>query len=343
MLIPLYLAVIGCVVSAGMGLVVAVLVGCSKSRTASVAPREEAVVVRVPPKPEKDKNVDLLVSSLYELTSYVNSQVTEHSQRVGEITDSLNTAGQVGSEVMLDAGRSLLDVNQRLQADLQEAKQELKDQRDLIASCMQESLTDPLTGVANRRAFDRELNRMLSVRRRKNTTFSIMILDIDYFKKVNDRYGHMVGDQLLKSFTRSLIETCRESDFIARFGGEEFVVIMPQSPLEEACKAADRVRQVIAQTRHSIGEVELKVTASVGVKEVQNTETDAELLDKVDKALYAAKHAGRNCCYYHDGAMRRRYVPSNVPVNPEPSCEPTTATIQSEGEAAVEQGELVLQ
>jgi len=341
MLIPLYLTIIGCVVSAGMGYLAALVIGRSRRREVSVSPPDEALVAQTRPKPEQD--VDLLVSSLYELTSYVNTQVTEHSQRVGEITDSISMQDEIGSEQMLDAGKSLIDVNQKLQADLEQAKQELKEQRDLIRSCMQESLTDPLTGLANRRSFDRELNRMFALRRRKKMTFSIMILDIDYFKKVNDAYGHMVGDQLLKSFCHNLLETFRESEFIARFGGEEFVVIMPQSALEEACKAADRVRKVIADRRHNIGEVTLQVTASIGVKEVQGTETESELLDKVDKALYAAKHAGRNCCYYHDGAMSRRYVPCTVPVNPEPRPESSQAAFDSVSQTCVEQGELVLQ
>ena len=231
-----------------------------------------------------------MVSSLYELTSQVDLQVGQHTDRVTEITHTLEPPNDVGSTVIAVAGK-------------------MQRQRDAMAACMMESQTDALTGIANRRGLDHELIRAFAMRRRTGTTFSILFIDIDHFKRVNDKYGHMVGDQLLKSFSRRLVSTFRESDFVARFGGEEFVAILPQATLEEACKAAERIRSIISSTTHSIGDLEICVTTSIGIKEVQLGETESELIQRADKALYAAKNGGRDCSYYHDGVMCHRYIP----------------------------------
>lgn len=262
-------------------------------------------------------DVELMVSSLYELTSHVDLQVGQHTDRVSEITNTLEPPNDVGSTVIAVAGKMLVSANKKLQQDLVEAKQEIQRQRDAMAACMMESQTDALTSIANRRGLDHELIRAFAIRRRTGMTFSMLFIDIDHFKRVNDKYGHMVGDQLLKSFSRRLISTFRESDFVARFGGEEFVAILPQTTLEEACKAAERIRSIISSTTHSIGDLEICVTTSIGIKEVQVGETEAELIQRADKALYAAKNGGRDCSYYHDGVMCHRYIPEVVEVEEE--------------------------
>jgi diguanylate cyclase len=264
-------------------------------------------------------NIELLVSSLFELTSQVDLQVGQHSLRISEITNSLESPGEIGSAVILVAGKMLIDANQKLQSELDDAKQEIERQRELMMECMKESRMDALTGIPNRRALDHELARSMADHRRFGSTFSLLILDIDHFKRVNDRYGHMVGDQLLKSFSRCLTSTFRETDFVARFGGEEFVAILPMTSVEDACQAAERVRNLIATCRHKIGEFELKVTASIGVREFHPEDTDLEMLEKADKALYAAKNGGRNCCFYFDGSDCQRYesIPESVEAQPE--------------------------
>ena len=255
------------------------------------------------------EEIDHLISTLFELTSHVDSQVSEHSVRVGEITDSLEQPHDVEANLVVIAGKLLLAANQRLQADLEEAKNEIQTQRDQMAAFMQESRTDPLTCLPNRRALDHELIRVLAQKRRQNLPFSLLMIDIDRFKGVNDVYGHMVGDQILKSIARCLRSTLRESDFLARYGGEEFVAILPNTVLVEACKIATRVRTEIAAYAHNAGELELRITASIGVNEVKAGETDAALIQRADVALYASKNAGRNCCHYHDDVTCHRYEP----------------------------------
>lgn len=258
---------------------------------------------------KSEKDVQLMVSSLYELTSHVDLKVGHHTDCVSEITDTLEPPNKVSSSVIGVAGKMLVSANKKLQHDLVEARQEIQRQRDAMAACMTESQTDALTSIANRRGLDHELVRAFAIRRRTGMTFSMLFIDIDHFKRVNDKHGHMVGDQLLKSLSRRLVSTFRESDFVARFGGEEFVAILPQTTLEEACKAAERIRSIISSTTHSIGDLEICVTTSIGIKEVQLGETESELIQRADKALYAAKNGGRDCSYYHDGVMCHRYIP----------------------------------
>ena len=136
-----------------------------------------------------------------------------------------------------------------------------------------------------------------------------MIIDIDYFKRFNDRYGHLVGDQLLKCFARCLTNTFRETDFVARFGGEEFVAILPNTSLEDAFNTAERVRDLIEISRYKVGDLDLQLTASIGIKEVECGEIDEELIQRADEALYAAKNGGRNRCCYHDGTTLRFFFP----------------------------------
>lgn len=308
MLISVYLALGMSVVSAVIGFAIAAVIGRSQP-AAQVETGPTQGQQDQEENKRKERDLDRMVASLYELTSHVDSQVGQHSHRINEINTSLEAPVTDGSAAALDAGKQLISANEKLQQDLEEAKQEIQRQRQVMDKCMMESRVDALTGLSNRRALDHELIRVFADRRRTGSMFSLLMLDIDHFKRVNDTYGHMVGDQLLKNVSRSFQETLRESDFVARYGGEEFVAILPKTSLEDACKTAERVRRVIANTVNRVGDLDLQITTSIGVKEVQNAETDVELLQATDKSLYAAKHGGRNCCYYSDGNSHRRYVP----------------------------------
>ena len=317
--IPIYATLACCLISALVGYLAAVLGRRLFHRPSMAGSETESSSEAGQAKNERE--IELLISSLYELTTHVDSQVGEHSLRVSEITNSLETPDEVGSTIALVAGKLLITANQKLQTDLEDAKKEIQRQRDQMSSCMLESRLDALTGLANRRALDHELIRVFADRRRTGSTFCMLILDIDHFKRVNDQYGHMIGDQLLKSFSRCMTNTFRESDFVARYGGEEFVAILPNTLMDEACEAAERIRNHLASIRHRVGDLDLQITASIGVKEVEDDETDAEFLQKADKALYAAKNAGRNCCFYHDGATPQRFVPTVKSVIPDPESE----------------------
>jgi diguanylate cyclase len=194
--------------------------------------------------------------------------------------------------MVLAAGKLLVSANQKLQADLEEAKNEIQRQREQADACLLESRTDALTNLANRRAFDLEISRAVNQRLHNGHAFSLIMIDIDHFKRINDQYGHMVGDQLLKGVARCVSGSLRDCDFVARYGGEEFVVIMPKTHLQDALKAAERVRGAIVENRFHVGDLQIEVSASLGVKEVDASEAEAQIIEKADAAMYAAKKGG---------------------------------------------------
>ena len=158
---------------------------------------------------------------------------------------------------------------------------------------------DFLTGLHNRRSFMFGLNREMAQLRRNRRVAAIALLDIDHFKHVNDTFGHPAGDRVLREFAGILEEECRQSDLIARIGGEEFAVLLPESDLCSARRWADRVRKKIAAARFD-GERALRLTASIGITAVDGAigEPDA-IMASVDHALYEAKQLGRNRIVEH--------------------------------------------
>lgn len=155
---------------------------------------------------------------------------------------------------------------------------------------------DGLTRIHNRRAFDERLVEELRRHQRYGQAMTLLMLDIDHFKNVNDRFGHLRGDQVLREVGRLLAETLRSTDFTARYGGEEFVVILPQTNGEQSAILAERLRGLIAQTRFTHEGKVFGITVSIGLATLQPGALlkRKELLEQADKALYQAKRLGRN-------------------------------------------------
>jgi two-component system, cell cycle response regulator len=164
------------------------------------------------------------------------------------------------------------------------------------------STTDGLTGLYNRRHFDGALIDELKRSLRYKAPFSVVLLDVDHFKRVNDEHGHGMGDAVLVGVSRALRGALRNIDVLARYGGEEFVVLLPQTPLTGAFNVAERLRAVVADVVHTLGRVSLSKTASFGVVSYDGRDVSLgmeELMRRADQALYAAKRTGRNrvVCY----------------------------------------------
>ena len=155
-------------------------------------------------------------------------------------------------------------------------------------------VADPLTGLGNRRYFDRTVEPLFDELKTKSTPFSIMVFDIDHFKRVNDILGHDMGDQILKEVAARLVTNMRAIDVVSRYGGEEFMIAMPNTQVDEALVAADRVRSLIAGTPIFVDGEALQVTTSVGVAEVEAGENLRDVFKRADDALYKAKEGGRN-------------------------------------------------
>ncbi|MCK4864633.1 MAG: diguanylate cyclase [Gammaproteobacteria bacterium] len=176
---------------------------------------------------------------------------------------------------------------------MEDEAEELKEQ---IEKERQQTLRDVLTEIPNRLAYDERLNLELANFRRKQDPFTLVVWDIDLFKKVNDTYGHAAGDQVLKLVASILNKNIRETDFIARYGGEEFVSILPDTDIKGAQLITDKLRETIASSKFHFRDEAVNVTVSSGFAEVKNNEDSETLFIRADKALYKAKENGRNNC-----------------------------------------------
>ncbi len=157
------------------------------------------------------------------------------------------------------------------------------------------SVTDPLTGLYNRRHFEDCVEREFLRSKRYKSNLSFAIIDIDFFKKINDTYGHSCGDFVLKEVAYKILQTFRKTDMVFRYGGEEFTVIITETPMEKAVIPLERLRKAIYDTEFLYRNQPVKLSISIGVSEVNDsTETIHELFEKADKALYKAKENGRN-------------------------------------------------
>ncbi|MGZ4958697.1 MAG: sensor domain-containing diguanylate cyclase [Methylomonas sp.] len=180
-------------------------------------------------------------------------------------------------------------------ADITERKHVEEELRALQIELREAAIRDPLTGLYNRRYLDETLNRELARAAREGQPISIFMGDIDYFKQLNDTYGHQAGDGVLKALGKVLREHARTSDIPCRYGGEEFVVILPDMPLEAARERADLVRQNFSALCFTFGDTQVGSTLSIGVSVYPDHGTTAdELIGSADQALYEAKQTGRN-------------------------------------------------
>lgn len=164
----------------------------------------------------------------------------------------------------------------------------------LYRRAVQASLKDPLTGVGNRVALEQSLARETELTRRHGQPMSIVMLDMDHFKNLNDSYGHQAGDAALKATALLLKEQLRNVDMVFRFGGEEFILVLSNTSTEAAAVVAERIRAAIQNLRLLVGDKQVRLSASLGYGTYKQCESQEDLLRRVDQALYQAKREGRN-------------------------------------------------
>jgi len=213
------------------------------------------------------------------VSTVINGYNSEH-ERVLRYLDEVKKQRQE-----IELKNYLLEKNN---AELKEAKQNLEE---LNRKLQEISITDSLTGVFNRRHLFKCLDSVIKRSKRYGITFSVILLDIDHFKSINDTFGHFVGDSVLQKICRTIQRTIREVDIFGRLGGEEFMVILPETGLNEAFAVAERIRQEVSELTW-VGE-NMKITVSGGVYQYNNEDL-IDLLKKVDAFLYQAKNSGRN-------------------------------------------------
>ncbi len=162
------------------------------------------------------------------------------------------------------------------------------------------ALHDPLTGIFNRFAMDSMVSREIELSHRNNTPLSMIALDVDYFKKVNDTYGHAFGDCVLKHLTKCVKECTRTSDAMFRYGGEEFNLLLNNTELSGAQELAERIRKHIEETPCTCDDQNINITVSLGISILNDNDTQASFFKRADDALYQAKETGRNKVIYQD-------------------------------------------
>lgn len=219
--------------------------------------------------------------------------LSEHKGSVHEFSALLERGMQEPSGDVLDGLASavtrLMDNNQQLQQELAETRQQLTELQSELEQSRMEARLDPLTKLANRRGFDERLAGLQSRFKRGQEGYGIVLFDLDRFKKLNDTYGHDVGDAVLAVFGRILFESIRAYDQAARLGGDEFALLLPGTSESEATVVAERCLKRIARSTVRVRDLELEFSASYGVAVAAEKETAEDVIAKADRALYAAK------------------------------------------------------
>ncbi len=198
---------------------------------------------------------------------------------------------------VMSGTQNMLDRNEHLEVTLEQSARMMEDMRRDLEIARKEAMTDPLTGLGNRKAFDHEIYRMVELSQDDEYTFSLILMDIDHFKKFNDTFGHQVGDQVLKLVSRTLKQGVKGRDVVVRYGGEEFSVLLPETNFHGAMKVAEILRKEVEKkevVNRSTGKKIAQITFSAGVSQYRKGEEIDVLIERVDKALYEAKEKGRN-------------------------------------------------
>jgi diguanylate cyclase len=243
---------------------------------------------------EIDDVMTLLGDALGMSASYDDS-LTGATQRL--------TAARSGEQVkaivesLVKSTREMRETNKALEDRLTLSKSEISNLQHSLEAIRAESLTDPLTGLGNRKYFDRSIEMAVQSALANGDPLSLLMFDIDHFKSFNDSYGHLTGDQVLRLVGQSLRQTIKGQDITARYGGEEFAVVLPNTALRQALTVADHIRRAVMSKelkKKSTGEILGRVTISVGVSMLKSGDDTDSLIERADACLYAAKRNGRN-------------------------------------------------
>lgn len=213
--------------------------------------------------------------------------------------ENADSSGQVHQiiERMIVATADMQTKNSDLETQLRESRNQIKELQESLEAIRYESLTDQLTGLANRKHFDQSLEREVAAARRRGEPLCLVMCDIDHFKQFNDTHGHQTGDQVLRLVGTAIKGSIKGRDTAARYGGEEFGIILPSTPLHAAVKVADQIRIAIMAKeliKRSTGESLGRITMSFGIAAYRKDERLESFFERADAALYASKRNGRN-------------------------------------------------
>ncbi|MBN8958213.1 MAG: diguanylate cyclase [Rhizobiales bacterium] len=235
--------------------------------------------------------IDVAVGS----TSSYSATLADASQQIGHATD--REALRAIVESLVGTTKEAERANHALEARLQASRQEIRQLHESLEAVRNESLTDPLTTLSNRKYFDQALSEMMAEAAKKSESLSLMMVDIDHFKAFNDNFGHLTGDQVLRLVALCIKENVKGLDIAARYGGEEFAVILPDTALRQALTVGEHIRRAVMMKelmKRSTGESLGRVSISAGIALYRRGETVRSFIGRADACLYAAKRTGRN-------------------------------------------------
>ena len=243
-----------------------------------------------------------IINSIHGELSRSGSHLEWYADRLSQFSEKLTeklSPSQMSTEVngVISDTRETEHMQRNMRTQLDQMSSEMDSMRAELAQVREQSLKDTLTGVSNRSAFNVALDELIIRSFEDKTRFSLLLLDIDHFKNVNDTYGHLVGDKILRFVAGTIRRCVKGKDIVARFGGEEFAVLLPGTEMAGAYVAAEHIRKAVAnsvlrdtQTQKSYG----NITLSVGVSQMGRNDQASSLIERADQALYLAKANGRN-------------------------------------------------
>ncbi|WP_020178555.1 GGDEF domain-containing protein [Methylopila sp. M107] len=234
-----------------------------------------------------------------------NGEYTKTLERLAVEADGLGDLGRALGTIartMLAATGEMTQRTLLLESQLASSQDEMQELHNTLEVIRAESLTDPLTGLANRKFLQGTLDRSIADAA-NGQRFSMLVIDIDHFKTFNDTYGHLTGDQVLRLVALALKQNVKGQDLASRFGGEEFAIILPDTALSGAAAVGDRIRRAVMAkdlVKRSTGEHLGRITVSVGVATWRRGDSAQTVIDRADRCMYAAKRAGRNMVVTED-------------------------------------------
>jgi len=249
---------------------------------------------------ERQSTLKVLVEVLKSIEE-INGNVECHNSELRETADhvgAMQVSGEMVSvqQVLLEHVKVLATSNKRLQTDLQCSHYQMEEQARQIDHIRREAYTDGLAQVANRKAFDEKLQLLLATWDRHRQPFVLIMADLDRLKRINDAHGHRAGDQVIQKVGAMLKEWIRPGDFVGRYGGDEFAVLLPNTVLADGMKLAEEIRSKAAASGSQVtyrGE-EVAFSLSIGVAVVADGDDAGTIIQRADAGLYRSKHLGRN-------------------------------------------------